>query len=190
MPAGHYQLFADIVYESGFPDTMVAEIDVPALSGAPLGLDDSAAQAVPLARADRSAVIAPLPGGGRMIWQRGADLLVPRRPMRFTFAVEDQPGRPADDLEPYMGMAGHAIFVRADRAVFAHVHPLGSVAMPALELSQAALGSPSHAGHLHSVPPLVSFPYGFPQPGDYRVFVQVKRSGLVQTATFDVRVGG
>ena len=125
-----------------------------------------------------------------MIWQRGADPLVPSRPMRFTFAVEDQPGRRAEDLEPYMGMAGHAIFVRADRAVFAHVHPLGSVAMPALELSQAALGSPSHAGHLRAVPPLISFPYGFPQPGDYRIFVQIKRSGLVQTATFDVRVGG
>jgi hypothetical protein len=37
-------------------------------------------------------------------------------------------------------------------------------------------------------PSVVTFPYGFPTAGDYRVFVQVKRSGRVQTGVFDVRV--
>jgi hypothetical protein len=194
MPAGHYQLFADIVYDSGFPDTMLAEIDLPATAGTPLGGDDSAAEAPPLSTADRGALVAPLSHQGRLIWQRGAEPLVARRPIRFTFVVEDAAGRPADDLEPYMGMAGHAVFVRTDRTVFAHVHPVGSVAMPALELAQATLGSPAavsnrHAAHAHSVSPVVSFPYGFPQPGDYRIFVQIKRSGRIETGSFDVRVG-
>ena len=194
MPAGHYQLFADIVYESGFPDTMVAEIDAPAISGKLPSGDDSAAEAVPLAKADRSAVIAPLSHGGRLIWQRGAEPLVAGRPIRFTFVVEDEQGRPAGDLEPYMGMAGHAIFVRTDRTVFAHVHPLGSISMPALALAEATLGSPSatpftHEAHVRRLSPVVSFPYGFPQPGDYRVFVQIRRSGRVETGAFDARVG-
>lgn len=42
--------------------------------------------------------------------------------------------------------------------------------------------------HEVAMPAEVTFPYGFPEPGDYRLFVQIKRSGQVQTATFDARV--
>ena len=105
-----------------------------------------------------------------------------------------------------MGMAGHAEFVRSDLSVFAHVHPAGSVSMAALELagtgirggadpaSQMAMAMP--AGQARSMPmadsgplpPEVRFPYGFPQPGVYRIFVQIKRAGRVETAVFDARV--
>jgi len=38
------------------------------------------------------------------------------------------------------------------------------------------------------LPAQVSFPYGFPKPGSYRMFVQVKRGGHIETGTFDARV--
>jgi hypothetical protein len=31
----------------------------------------------------------------------------------------------------------------------------------------------------------VAFPYGFPRAGDYRIFVQVKRAGHIETGAFD-----
>ena len=44
------------------------------------------------------------------------------------------------------------------------------------------------SGMHETVPAEVTFPYGFPEPGDYRLFVQIKRSGQVQTAAFDAQV--
>jgi hypothetical protein len=131
-----------------------------------------------------------------MIWDRpGGDKSALRAgvPMRFVFRVENEDGTSAS-LEPYMGMAGHAAFVGSDLSVFAHVHPSGSVSMPALEIAEAGLlkgnALKRHAGHHQdtALPPEVAFPYGFPRPGDYRIFVQVKRSGRVQTGVFDAHV--
>jgi len=45
-----------------------------------------------------------------------------------------------------------------------------------------------HAMHSEGMPAEVSFPWGFPQPGSYRIFVQVKRAGKVETGVFDTRV--
>ncbi len=57
--------------------------------------------------------------------------------MKLKFKIEDQDGKPAKDLEPYMGMAGHAEMVSSDWSVFAHIHPAGSVSMAALEMASA-----------------------------------------------------
>jgi hypothetical protein len=103
-----------------------------------------------------------------------------------------------------MGMAGHAEFVRSDLSVFAHVHPDGSVPMAAVQLADATLPgkSPESAAANSGVmagmnmpdmgtgriAPEVAFPYGFPKAGVYRIFVQVKYDGHVETGVFDAEV--
>ncbi|MBI4906200.1 MAG: hypothetical protein HY820_21375 [Acidobacteria bacterium] len=189
MPAGKYGLYGDVVHESGLPETLTTDIDLPEIAGKPVTGDDAAATGTPLSHGDVAAATAALPDGARMVWVRDAAPFTARRPQPFHFRVETADGKPAGDMELYMGMQGHAAFVKRDRSVFAHVHPTGSVPMAALSIAQSQ--ADPHAGHDMSqlkLPPEVSFPYGFPSPGDYRIFVQIKRAGEVQTAFFDAKV--
>ena len=39
-----------------------------------------------------------------------------------------------------------------------------------------------------ALPNTVGFPYGFPSPGKYRIFVQMKHGGTVETGVFDADV--
>ena len=190
LPAGQYELFADVVHVSGLSETAVATFQSPATEGGPLEGDDS----VWNAGAEVGTIEAILPDGARMVWVRDSGPPAVRRLTLFTFRIERPSGEPTDDLELYMGMPGHAVFVRKDRRVFAHVHPSGSVPMAALQLGHRALGDSAdqavaHAAHGSRLPSTVTFPFGFPEAGDYRIFVQVKRQGRVDTAAFDVRVG-
>jgi hypothetical protein len=235
IPAGRYQVFADVVRVSGFPDTMVAEIDLPDIPGVALTGDNSAAASAPLSAngakvnydddsnrasdaniaAEKPSITpdgatATLPDGYRMIWGRGSAPFTANHFVWLRFRLETPDGKPVSDSEPYMGMAGHAEIVNSDRSVFAHIHPDGSVAMAALELTQknSATGNPgagaqagANAGaemggmdksgmdmSMHPRSAEVSFPYGFPKAGEYRLFVQMKRGGTIETGVFDTQV--
>jgi hypothetical protein len=210
MPAGRYQVFADVVRESGFPDTMTAEIELPDIPGVRLAGDNSDASAPPLTEqtnGDAAAAagangsdgpVMVLPDKYRMVWERGTAPLVANHFVWLRFRLETPSGKPVMDMEPYMGMAGHAEIVRSDRSVFAHIHPDGSVAMAALELTQrdpstrAAEAATDLAMNvdmrMEPAAAEVSFPYGFPKAGEYRIFVQMKRGGQIETGVFDTDV--
>jgi hypothetical protein len=192
--AGDYALFADIVRESGFPDTMTTRLTFPEVPGNPPTGDDSETIAASPSGERGPEMALTLPDQSRWEWDLGGQSLRTRQSVLLRFRIFGKDGKPASDLEPYMGMAGHLVIVKRDLTVFAHVHPSGSMPMAALMLlEKQKIGStpkmPAMPGMPETVmPPEVTFPYGFPDAGDYRLFVQIKRSGQVQTATFDAHV--
>lgn len=80
-------------------------------------------------------------------------------PTTLRFAVE-RDGRPVA-LEPYLGAAGHLVALREGDLGFLHVHPEGDE---------------------------LAFATAFPTPGRYRLFLQYRSGGRVQTAAFTVAV--
>lgn len=182
MPAGNYRLYADVVHENGLPETMTATLHLP---------DGVAAGARPLAGDDaRGEVDGPLtdtftlPDGYKMRWLDAATPLHAREGRQFRFALLSPDGAKPADMQLYMGMVGHAAFVKKDGTVFAHIHPNGTVAMAALIMAQ---GSDSMAGMNMdtTIPNTVAFPYGLPTPGQYRIFVQMKHGNTIETGIFD-----
>jgi hypothetical protein len=212
LPAGRYRVFADIVHESGFDQTLVTDIELPrslppagavAVRERPAADSDDAwslGTAVPIAQrtvlADGSTL--------RWVGARGA-APVAGRDAGLRFVIEGDHGRPAA-LTPYMGMAGHAVVERDDGVVFIHLHPMGTISAAsqmafavrtagdtiagAVARRMAAAGAAGMA-MAPTAGDTLSFPYAFPRPGRYRLWVQVKHGGQILTAPFvvDVQAG-
>jgi hypothetical protein len=184
-------VFADVVHESGFDQTLTTTMDLVGPSGAfpptpPLSDSDDAWSAIAPVRGAR---VLTLADGSQLRWL-GSDSVKVGQPAGLRFAVSG--------LQPYMGMAGHAVVVRDDGSVFIHLHPMGTVSSAsqmALEMRQPgdsasgtlarrmAAMSPMQMGTLSDT---VSFPYAFPRPGHYAVWVQIKRNGRVLTVPFAI----
>jgi len=201
MPSGTYKLFADVVFPDGFAETETATLTVPVgMSTAPLSSEDASA-APPALSVGELGSSYKLPDGYRMVWDKPTDIEA-NKGYSFRFTLLDPAGKPATDRQPYLGMAGHAAFVKTDGSTFAHTHPEGSAAMPAMMLANPDQNSQASgmesAGGMDSMPgmnmspeaisPTVEFPYGFPSSGRYRIFVQMKHGATVETGVFDAEV--
>ena len=134
LPAGDYRIYADVVYESGFAETLIGTVSAPADSAEPhtdrspaRDVDDSWAELRPLGESRDD--VYRLPSGRQMHWeQEGASVADQETTLRFSLADVD--GAPAR-LEPYMGMLSHAAVSRDDGSVFVHLHPSGSINLAA-----------------------------------------------------------
>lgn len=201
LPPGAYHLYADVVFRNGFPETETASLSIPPMmAGAPLGSEDASA-APPAISSGQLGPRYKLPDGYAMQWDK-PETLTANTPYSFVFHLLDPQGKQATDTQPYLGMPGHAAFVKTDGSAFAHTHPDGSAAMPAVVLANESSGSSmnSMAGmdgmnesstmNLSGEPPFstVSFPYGFPFAGTYRIFIQMKHGAIVETGVFDAIV--
>lgn len=190
MESGRYRLYADVVHEDGFPETLVTEIVLPEIRGIPLANDDAAGVAPPVDHAGPTGTAVRLPDGYRMTWLNGGTQKVKRAEL-FKFSLVDSQGQAPRDMALYMGMLGHAAFVKTDGSVFAHIHPNGTVSMAAFMMGangMQMMPGMHHEAHMTALPNEVSFPYGFPQAGRYRIIVQMKHGTTVETGIFDARV--
>jgi hypothetical protein len=188
VPAGKYALYADVVHRYGIGETATTTVELPEIHGQPLEGDDAAGSISALGEADYNRNVTTLSDGYQLVWERPQSPVRARQPFEFRFRLQDAQGKPAEQIELYMGMLGHAAFVAADGSVFAHVHPSGSVPMPAIAVAQPDNPHAMHTMLQSGIPAEVSFPYGFPKPGPYRIFVQMKRAGQVATGAFSVLV--
>jgi hypothetical protein len=232
IPAGDYRLYADVVHATGFPETLVSRLTLPETAGRPLAGDDAKGTAQPVNPPSGGATCPATPAAGArfhlsdgytMVWDNAAPEAA-KTPEVFEFSLFGPKGEPASDVALYMGMLGHAAFVKDDGTVFAHVHPSGTVSMTALmmaaaqnqpkgEMTDAMAAMPEmessdedevkpekmakrakngSAAKSEAVEPATSklpntvgFPYGFPTAGAYRIFVQMKHGGTIETAAFD-----
>ena len=180
---GRYRVYGDIVHESGYAQTLVDTVDVPAAATTRVtDPDDSFVVGQPTPRATS----VNLDGEMQLVWSRSEMPVVAGQEQLLTFSLRDASGG-VMTVEPYMGMAAHVIVSSHDHSVFAHLHPAGSISMAAL---QKFAGNPpmDHTAHTAAVEGRVEVPYAFPKAGRYRLWVQVKRGGEVKTAAFDVDV--
>lgn len=194
MPEGEYRLYADLVHKNGSPETLQTAIKVPAkMRGAPLGIDDAEGRPEPLDRGMLGNSYT-LPDGYVMVWDRPAAVTADTAYV-FSFRLLNAQLKPAVDMQPYLGMAGHAAFVKTDGTAFAHTHPDGTAPMAAAMLAHANMPGHESDGMAMDMPmdsaaisSKVEFPYGFPSAGRYRIFIQMKHGDTVETGAFDVMV--
>lgn len=95
-----------------------------------------------------------------------ADEPMAGEPTSLEFTVS-RDGQPVEDLQPYLGAKGHLVALREGDLAFLPVHP--------------------EEGHEVAADAIV-FAATFPTAGRYRLYLQFKDKGLVQTVEFTVVV--
>jgi hypothetical protein len=110
LPAGEYFVFADALHENGFAETMVQSVTLgnpPAMAWKPTDKDDAVFVGSGVRTPSR------FDDGSTLSWDgaRGAHLA--GADARLHFTLRDAAGKLLT-VEPYMGMAAHAVVVRDD----------------------------------------------------------------------------
>jgi hypothetical protein len=192
LPAGSYELYADITHESGLTQTLTNSFRIPsqatgsATDGSMTESDDATTLSAPT-----ESVSLTLPGGLHL--ERAfSETLPANQETNLIFHLTTESGADAS-LEPYLGMYGHLIIENSDGTVFNHLHPLGSVSM----VSQRLFAEREKAGYLANKPldqyctaatQALSFPYAFPKAGTYRLWLQAKVAGQILTGGYTITV--
>jgi len=198
LPAGKYRVYADVTQESGFTQTLMANVELPAATSrerenAPTDPDDAFWTGEKGAGPDASSNSAGDSEGAKIEWLAPGPFTALRE-TALQFRVTESNGGPAV-LEPYLGMQGHAVIESKDETVYTHLHPFGNISMASqqrfVETERTRAGKPNFEVicGLPNKGDAIVFPYEFPRAGEYRIWVQVKTKGKIRTAVFDAEVG-
>ncbi len=177
LAAGAYYVFADVVHENGFAETLreIVTLDTaPGLAWKQSDGDDAVFLGSGAGTPWR------FDDGSTLSFDGASAKHAAKADAGLRFTLRDPSGKLLN-VEPYMGMAAHAVIVRDDGKVFEHLHPMGNT--PAID-TPSAMGSMTS-----SFPGVIEFPWAFPSAGRYRVWVQFRVSKSIRTAAFDVVVG-
>jgi len=206
LPSGSYRVYADVTHESGFTQTLTGELSLASSDSAPR---DAASLTDPddawlvskgtegtrnHGPASESSSTFSLPDGLTLRWDSSGPLMA-NTEASLRFIVLETNGTPAV-LEPYLGMQGHAVIEEKDGRVFTHLHPFGNISMASQqkfverERTRAGKQNLEVSCGLPAKGDAIVFPYEFPRPGEYRIWVQVKTHGKIMTSVFNARVAG
>ncbi|HET9496652.1 MAG TPA: hypothetical protein VFR15_20685 [Chloroflexia bacterium] len=174
--AGKYVLFDEFVTAEGVTQI---ERNVVATEGAE-SADNPAALAPDLGTTKESA-------GLQAVLTSPIDKVRRRVPTPFFLEVTKD-GKPATDLQPFLGAACHVVVISADTKQFAHTHgdiPGGALSGDMSKMDMAAMPMPTPPA---SFGPRLEFTHTFMQPGMYRLWVQLGHGGEVATFAYNVMV--
>jgi hypothetical protein len=196
---GTYRLFGDVTFETGQTRTLTGSVrvtreDSVLASAARVDQDDAW---IDTHQSPTTTHQFALADGSTMEWLADASPVRAGAETTLRFRVRDRDGALAL-LEPYLGMAAHAVIARGDGSVFIHLHPAGTISFAAQQVfalrdrgdttSKGRLRLASDSVHAMPTAGEFSFPYIFPRAGPYRIWVQVRRGGRVLTGVFDLVV--
>jgi hypothetical protein len=117
----------------------------------------------------------PAPGPGPHMVEGLQVTLAANEPIRagkqttLSFSFQDAEGQPIQDLQPWLGMAGHMFARSTDQATFAHIHAAEAMAPAGVTGLGIRYG------------PTIRFVYTFPQSGSYQVWAQFQHNGIILT---------
>ena len=180
---GEYKLYADFTPQSAVQ--VVEQIDVK-VGGAerakvPLQADANFTKTV---------------DGLRVAMKPDGEIRAGKELMLTFQAFDAATGKPAADLQNYLGELAHFVIISEDMKDFVHAHPMSKD-----EKSDMKTGGDDHSagGHEHSTmegtttklsESEVAAHTSFPRPGLYKIWAQFQRGGRVITVPFVINVGG
>jgi len=202
---GTYLLFAEVVHSNGMAETLTDTLYIQEKIGTSLSDPEEYAGNVPLSSG--TAILDNL-----KIKATNPENYVAGLPVKLSFKCTEDSGEPAR-LQPYLGMAGHAVVMKDDGSVFIHLHPMGTISMASQYalagkiddnvticggLSDSTITNLETTGIIdkqtmslmrskNSYTPDILFPYVFPKPGDYYVWIQVKHHNRIKCSKFKIR---